>query len=106
MAMSDQIPDILEVEDTEADEKTKEPPMFKVLIHNDDFTTKAFVVELLVVVFSKSIDAATEIMWQAHRKGTGLCGVYTREVAETKIKISSTMASDAGFPLRLSMEQD
>ena len=104
--MSEKLPDLLEKEDTRAEDETKEPPMFKVLIHNDDFTTKAFVVELLVVVFSKSIDAATDIMWQTHRKGTGLCGVYTREVAETKIKISSTMASDAGFPLKLSMEEE
>jgi ATP-dependent Clp protease adaptor protein ClpS len=104
--MSEKSPDLVEVEDTRAEDETREPPNFKVLIHNDDFTTKAFVVELLVVVFSKSIDAATDIMWQAHRNGTGLCGVYTKDVAETKIKISSTMASDAGFPLKLSMEED
>jgi ATP-dependent Clp protease adaptor protein ClpS len=104
--MGEKLPDLLEVEDTRAEDKTREPPQYKVLIHNDDFTTKAFVVELLVVVFSKSIDAATDIMWQAHRKGTGLCGVYTKDVAETKIKISSSMASDAGFPLKLSMEED
>jgi ATP-dependent Clp protease adaptor protein ClpS len=104
--MSDKLPDLLEAEDVRAEDETEEPPMYKVLIHNDDFTTKAFVVELLVVVFSKSIDAATDIMWQAHRNGTGLCGVYTKDVAETKIKIASTMASDAGFPLKLSMEED
>ncbi len=104
--MSEKLPDLLEVEDTKAEDETQEPSMYKVLIHNDDFTTKAFVVELLVVVFSKSIDAATEIMWQAHRSGTGLCGVYTKDVAETKIKISDAMASDAGFPLRLSMEEE
>jgi ATP-dependent Clp protease adaptor protein ClpS len=102
--MSENLPDL--VEDTRAEDETRQPPMYRVLIHNDDFTTKAFVVELLVVVFSKSIDAATDIMWQAHRNGTGLCGVYTKDVAETKIKISSTMASDAGFPLKLSMEED
>ena len=100
------MPDLLEVEDTEAEDETKEPPMYKVLIHNDDFTTKAFVVELLVVVFSKFIDGATEIMWQAHRSGTGLCGVYTKDIAETKIKISEEMASESGFPLRLSMEEE
>jgi ATP-dependent Clp protease adaptor protein ClpS len=104
--MSEKLPDLMEEEETRAEDETREPPNFKVLIHNDDFTTKAFVVELLVVVFSKSIDAATDIMWQAHRNGTGLCGVYTKDVAETKIKISSTMASDAGFPLKLSMEED
>ena len=104
--MSEKLPDLMEEEETRAEDETREPPNFKVLIHNDDFTTKAFVVELLVVVFSKSIDAATDIMWQAHRNGTGLCGVYTKDVAETKIKISSTMASDAGFPLKLSMEEE
>jgi ATP-dependent Clp protease adaptor protein ClpS len=104
--MSENLPDLLEEQDTRAEDETREPPMYKVLIHNDDFTTKAFVVELLVVVFSKSIDAATDIMWQAHRNGTGLCGVYTKDLAETKIKISNSMASDAGFPLKLSMEED
>ena len=104
--MSEQLPDLLEAEDTRAEDETAEPPMYRVLIHNDDFTTKAFVVELLVVVFSKSIDAATDIMWQAHKNGTGLCGVYTREVAETKIRISGSMASEAGFPLKLSMEEE
>ena len=104
--MSERSPDLLEKEDTTAEDKTAEPPMFKVFIHNDDFTTKAFVVEVLVRVFSKSVDAATEIMWHAHRNGTGLCGIYTREVAETKIKITSALASEAGFPLKLSMEED
>ena len=104
--MSEQLPDLKEKSNTDAEEKTTEPSMYRVLIHNDDFTTKSFVVELLVVVFSKSVEAAADIMWQTHRKGTGLCGIYTREVAETKIKISSAMASDAGFPLRLSMEED
>lgn len=103
--MSAQLPDVKEKIDTDAEEKTAEPHMYRVLIHNDNFTTKAFVVEVLVVVFSKSVEAATDIMWQTHRKGTGLCGIYTREVAETKIKISGVMASDAGYPLRLSMEE-
>lgn len=104
--MNEQLPDLKEKIDADAVKKNAAPPMYRVLIHNDDFTTKAFVVEVLVVVFSKSIDAATDIMWQTHRNGTGLCGIYTREVAETKIKISSAMASEAGYPLKLSMEED
>lgn len=104
--MNEQLPELKEKVDADAVKKTAAPSMYRVLIHNDDFTTKAFVVEILVVVFSKSVDAATDIMWQTHRKGTGLCGIYTREVAETKIKISSAMASEAGYPLRLSMEED
>lgn len=104
--MAEKLPDLKEKVDADVVEKTAVPPMYKVLIHNDDFTTKAFVVEMLVVVFGKSVDAAANIMWQAHRNGTGLCGIYTLEVAETKVKIAGAMATEAGFPLRLSVEEE
>ena len=104
--MTQRLPDSHELSDTELAEKITEPPMFRVLIHNDDFTTKAFVVEVLMTVFGKSIESATEIMWRAHRRGTAVCGVYALEVAETKINIVTTMAREAGFPLQLSMQED
>ena len=94
--------DILE----EIGEKTTEPPMYKVLLHNDDYTTKAFVVEILIAVFNKSIDEATRLMWQVHHNGVGVCGVYPYELAETKIKLVTQIAQENGFPLKTSMEQE
>ncbi|MGD9057290.1 MAG: ATP-dependent Clp protease adaptor ClpS [Desulfobacterales bacterium] len=90
----------------EIDEKITEPPMYKVLLHNDDYTTKAFVVEILIAIFNKSIDEATRLMWQVHRAGVGVCGVYPYEMAETKIKLVTTIARENGFPLKASMEQE
>ena len=94
--------DILE----EIDEKTSEPPMYKVLLHNDDYTTKAFVVEILIVVFNKSIDEATDLMWLVHRNGVGVCGIYPYEMAETKINLVTKIARENGFPLKASMEKE
>ena len=90
----------------EIDEKKTEPPMYKVLLHNDDYTTKAFVVEILIVVFNKSIDEATRLMWQVHRSSVGVCGVYPYELAETKINLVTKIAQENGFPLKTSMEQE
>jgi ATP-dependent Clp protease adaptor protein ClpS len=104
--MSGRIPDSREDTFSETDEEISEPPMYRVLIHNDDFTTKAFVVEILTSVFNKSIDEATRIMWQAHRNGTGLCGIYTLEVAETKVNLVTAAARENGFPLKLTLEED
>ena len=90
----------------ETQHKVDQPRMFKVLLHNDDFTTKAFVVEVLMAVFSKSLDDATRIMWQAHENGTGLCGIYSFEVAETKVRVVTEAARENGFPLKLSVEEE
>lgn len=94
--------DVLE----EIDEKTTEPPMYKVLLHNDDYTTKAFVVEILVVIFNKSLDEATLLMWQVHRNGIGVCGVYPLQIAETKINLVTKVARENGFPLKATMERE
>jgi ATP-dependent Clp protease adaptor protein ClpS len=88
------------------DEKTTEPPMYKVLLHNDDYTTKAFVVEILMAVFNKSIEEATRLMWHVHRNGSGVCGIYPYEMAETKVNLVTTVARENGFPLKTSMEQE
>ncbi|MGD2096524.1 MAG: ATP-dependent Clp protease adaptor ClpS [Desulfobacterales bacterium] len=90
----------------EIDEKTTEPPMYKVLLHNDDYTPKAFVVEILIAVFNKSIDVATGLMWQVHRTGVGVCGIYPYEMAETKINLVTKLARENGFPLKASMEKE
>ena len=98
--------DIVEQTQELVEERTKEPPMYRVLLYNDDFTTKAFVVELLVGVFHKSLAEATALMYQIHSKGRGVAGVYPREVAETKISVSRELARENGFPLQLSIEPD
>jgi ATP-dependent Clp protease adaptor protein ClpS len=104
--MSSDIPDRQGETITEIEEETTEPPMYKVLIHNDDFTTKLFVVEILMAVFNKSQDEATRLMWHVHKNGVGVCGIYPLEVAETKILQVKELARENGFPLKLTMEEE
>ena len=84
----------------------EEPPMYRVLLHNDDYTTMEFVVHILMNVFNKSMAEATQIMLNVHNNGLGVCGVYAYEVAETKVETVHNMARESGFPLRCSMEKD
>ena len=88
------------------DSQTDEPPMYKVLIYNDDFTPKAFVVELLVHVFQKSADEATELMWRVHRGQRGVAGIYPREIAESKAATGVALAQENGYPLKLEIEPE
>ena len=104
--MSARVPELQEKDLAEVRDETTEPPMYRVMIHNDDYTTKEFVVEMLVAVFSKSVEEATGIMWTAHKIGAGLCGVYPYEVAETKVKVAMEAARENGFPLRLTIEAE
>jgi ATP-dependent Clp protease adaptor protein ClpS len=87
------------------EEELEEPPMYKVLLHNDDYTTMEFVVEVLKTVFHKSEEEATRIMLHVHYNGIGICGVYPAEIAETKVEIVHSLARQHGFPLRCSMEE-
>lgn len=87
------------------EDELSEPPMFKVLLHNDHYTTMEFVVEVLEKVFRKARAEATRIMLNVHNEGVGLCGIYTAEIAETKIDIVHALARKAGFPLRCSLEE-
>jgi len=82
-----------------------EPPRFTVLLHNDDFTTMEFVVMILKSVFNKNLTAATEIMLQVHKSGIGVAGVYTREVAETKVATVHELARKNEHPLKCTMEK-
>jgi len=91
---------------SETREELREPSMYKVLLHNDDYTTMEFVVEVLMFVFNKSADEATRIMLNVHRQGIGLCGLYTYEVAETKVTTVESLAREKGFPLKCTMEED
>lgn len=88
------------------EKKLKRPPMFKVLLHNDHYTTRDFVVSLLQTVFHKSETDAVQIMLHVHTQGTGVAGVYPYEVAETKVRTSEALAKKHEFPLRLSMEPE
>jgi ATP-dependent Clp protease adaptor protein ClpS len=104
--MSATTPDIHESDLAEVRDEVTEPPMYRVLIHNDDYTTKAFVVEVLMVVFQKSMDEATRIMWHTHENGSGLCGIYPFELAETKVNVALESARENGFPLKLTIEEE
>jgi ATP-dependent Clp protease adaptor protein ClpS len=103
--MSEHHPDSREEIDSQIEEDLEEPPMYKVLLHNDDYTTMEFVVEVLRNVFHKSPVEATHIMLLVHRTGVGACGVYTAEVAETKVEMVHSLARQHGFPLQCSMER-
>ena len=104
MAKEDSIlQDTISTTDREA---LQEPPLYKVLLHNDDYTTMDFVVMVLVTVFAKNRDEATRIMLNVHHQGIGIAGVYTREVAETKVAIVHRLARRYQFPLKCTLEQD
>jgi len=84
--------------------RTKKPPMYKVLLHNDDYTTREFVVWVLQSVFHRSETDAVAIMSHVHNNGVGVAGVYTFEVAETKVTKTLALAKAQQYPLQLSIE--
>lgn len=87
------------------DIKKQEPKLFKVLLLNDDYSTMDFVVEILENVFQKSPAEAYRIMMQVHLNGSGLAGVYVWDIAETKVETVTTLAREAGYPLRATIEE-
>jgi len=82
-----------------------EPSRFKVLLHNDDYTTMDFVVMILQAVFNKDMATATEIMLNVHKKGVGVAGTYTRDVAETKVAAVHELSRKNEHPLKCTMEE-
>lgn len=90
---------------TEEKQKVEEPPLYKVLLHNDDYTTMDFVIMILETVFHKNAGEATRIMLNVHQQGIGVAGIYTREIADTKVHIVHDLARRNEFPLKCSMEQ-
>ena len=91
--------------DVQLEDELQEPRQFRVLLHNDDYTTMEFVIRILMDVFGKSESEATHIMLSVHENGVGVCGVYTFEIAETKVALVHSLARKEGYPLRSSMEE-
>lgn len=89
----------------EAKPKLKRPPMYKVLLLNDDFTPMEFVVQILQEFFGMDRETATRIMLQVHTQGKGVCGIYTRDVAETKVMQVNDYSRTHQHPLLCTMEQ-
>jgi ATP-dependent Clp protease adaptor protein ClpS len=85
--------------------KKQDPTLYKVVLLNDDYTTMDFVVQVLESVFQKSPAEAYRVMMAVHLSGKGIAGIYPWEVAETKVEIVTSMARDAGFPLRAVTEE-
>lgn len=84
--------------------KLRPPRMYKVLMHNDDYTTMEFVILVLQKFFNKNSDEAHAIMLEVHNRGFGICGIYTYEVAESKVAKVTKYARDNGHPLKCSTE--
>jgi ATP-dependent Clp protease adaptor protein ClpS len=97
--------DIKSDERTRTHERVQEPPLYQVLLHNDDYTTMEFVIEILMVIFNRSMEDATRIMLNVHRNGLGICGVYPYEIAETKVEVVEVLARSRDFPLKCSLEK-
>lgn len=92
------------LEDTRQDQQLAPPRLWRVLLHNDDYTTQDFVVWVLETVFQKAADEAFAIMLAVHRGGVGVAGIFTRDVAETKARTAQQYAEQQEFPLRVTTE--
>jgi len=103
--MSQYLPETIGDVDARTDRDLKEPSMYKVLLLNDDYTTMEFVVDVLMDIFHKSVEQATRIMLDVHKRGIGVCGTYTYEVAETKVETVTRLARENGHPLKCTMEK-
>ena len=92
--------------DTRSEQKLQHPRMWRVLLHNDDYTTQDFVVWVLETIFRKSSDEAFLIMASVHHSGLGVAGTFTHDVAETKVKRTEQLAEKHEFPLLVTMEPE
>jgi ATP-dependent Clp protease adaptor protein ClpS len=96
---------------TDADQQLEErtelrpPRMYRVVLHNDHYTTMEFVVDVLIKVFHKPAREASRIMLDVHRRGSGVCGVYTYDIARTKVSQVLALAREQEFPLRCTFEE-
>ena len=92
--------------DPQSDQRVAPPRLWRVLLHNDDYTTQEFVVWVLETVFHKSHAEAFAIMMHVHQAGVGVAGIFTRDVAETKVKTTRQLAEEHEFPLLVTMEPE
>ena len=90
----------------EAPPKLQRPPLYKVVLLNDDYTPMEFVVHILEDFFNMNREKATQVMLNVHTKGLGVCGVYSRDIAETKVELVNTYARESQHPLKCTMEED
>jgi ATP-dependent Clp protease adaptor protein ClpS len=93
-------------EEIESDIALDEPPMYRVVLHNDDYTTMEFVIQILKTIFHKNEQESERIMLAVHQKGKGVCGVYTQEIAQTKVEQVKVLAKQNKFPLLATYEID
>ncbi len=86
------------------EQEVEQPPVYQVVLHNDDYTTMEFVVQVLESIFLMHPAEAYRVMLQVHCQGRGACGIYPHEIAETKVGLVHGLAREHGFPLRASIE--
>lgn len=85
--------------------KVKKPRHYKVIMHNDDFTTMEFVVNILMTIFKKDINSSNKIMMDVHKLGKGIVGIYPYDIATTKVAMALDMAKEEGFPFNITIEE-
>jgi ATP-dependent Clp protease adaptor protein ClpS len=85
--------------------KVRKPKQYKVIMHNDDFTTMEFVIDVLMNIFNKKFEEANKIMIDVHKKGKGIAGIYSYDIAVTKSSVAMALAKEEGFPFKLSVEE-
>ena len=85
--------------------KVKKPRDYKVVMHNDDFTTMEFVVNILMTIFKKDIKTSNKIMMDVHKLGKGIVGIYPYDIATTKVAMALEMAKEEGFPFNITIEE-
>ncbi len=83
-----------------------EPTRYKVILHNDDYTTMDFVVEILVTIFHKNMAESEQIMFAVHKHGKAVCGIYSYEIAQTKVHQVKQLAKKSGYPLLATLEEE
>lgn len=93
-------------EEVEVNLELQEPEMYRVILHNDDYTSMDFVVEILMKIFQKNLQESEMIMIKIHEKGSAICGVYTFEIAQTKAEQVKRLAKENEFPLLATIERD
>ena len=86
--------------------KIKKPKNFKVIMHNDDFTTMEFVVAVLMDIFNKDINGANKVMLDVHKSGRGIAGIYPYDIALSKVSTAMSLAREEGFPFNLTVEEE